>query len=194
MSSAKSYRLNLAYRAAATLLNYVGLVSASIFFAVVTLAGARGASHPLSILLAVVGGIEGLFYVAWFLPYRARLQRRGPQPVPLTRALRKELFEKGLEHTQDVELYLRGWFRKAQMADIRVENVKDWLLGKYFDRDGDPGEDDTELNGYVQELEEKGGFRIKKGAGDARPIRMALDPVEIGHRSLSFYTVSISLK
>lgn len=128
MASGTSNRLHILFRAVSTLLNNVGLISLVLFLAILALAGQTGIAHPLSIIIAVVGLVEILFYLAWFLPYRSRLQRPGPKPVSLSRTLRKQLFAKGLEHTKDIELYVRGWFQKAQLADIGVEGVKDWLL------------------------------------------------------------------
>lgn len=181
------------FRAVLTLINNIGLATLLYFFAILSLAGVRGVSHPVSIFILVVGLIEILFYLAWFLPYRAYRQNPGPRPVPLTRVLRKQLFDRSLQYSHDPELFLRGWFAKAHMDDIRAENIKEWLTWALFDRDGDPGEDDAELNEYLADIEERGGVKVKKGTGDAESIRLPFDPVVMRHRSLLFYSVRSAL-
>ncbi|KAH7349623.1 hypothetical protein B0T11DRAFT_133261 [Plectosphaerella cucumerina] len=184
----KAHYLYVVFRAVLTLVNHIGLASLLYFFAILSLAGVRGIAHPVSITILVAGLVEILFYLAWFLPYQAYRQSPGPQPVPLTRVLRRQLFDRAVNFCHDPELFLRGWFDKAHMDDIRVENVKEWLAWALFDRESDYAEDDPELNEYIAEFEERGGVKIKQGTGDAESIRLSFDPVVMRHRSLLFYT------
>ncbi|KAF6808933.1 alpha beta hydrolase fold family [Colletotrichum sojae] len=168
---------------------YLGLLCFLYFWFIFALAGVPGIAHPVSILIEVVGAIEILFYFAFFLPYRARLQRPGFQVEPLSRPERREFFQRGLDHAPDVEQYIRKWHCNAQLGDIRRENVKDWLLWALFDKEGIPGEDDDELEEYINDAEERAGVSIKKGYGDAKPMRLSFDSVDIRHRSLLFYGI-----
>ncbi|KAM0279106.1 hypothetical protein ACHAQH_004792 [Verticillium albo-atrum] len=183
----QSHLKSLAFRVAVTLINYIGLVALNFITTIVFLGGIRRLSSPLAILLLLVAIPEILFYLVWFLPYRVRLQGHGPKPVPLSRGLRSSIFKRGLDDVPDIEQYIRKWHSNAHYDDIRQDNAKDWLLWALFDREGDPGDDNAELDEYIQYAEEKGELKIKKGDGEAVPIRLTYDPVEMTHRSLTFY-------
>ncbi|EGY19233.1 hypothetical protein VD0002_g4756 [Verticillium dahliae] len=185
----QSHFKSLAFRVTVTLVNYIGLVTANFISVIVFVSGLHGLSSPLAIILLFIAIPEVIFYLAWFLPYRFRLQGHGPKPVPLSRSLRKSIFKRGLDHVPDVEQYIRKWHSNAHYDDIRQDNYKEWLLWALFDRDGDLGDDSAELDDYIQYTEEKGELKIKKGQGDAVPIRLTYDPVEMTHRSLTFYTL-----
>ncbi|CRK24016.1 hypothetical protein BN1708_003707 [Verticillium longisporum] len=185
----QSHFKSLAFRVTVTLVNYIGLVTVNFITAIVFLGGLHGLSSPLAIILLFVAIPEVSFYLVWFLPYRSRLQGHGPKPMPLSRGLRKSIFKRGLDHVPDVEQYIRKWHSNAHNDDIRQDNYKEWLLWALFDRDGDLGDDSAELDEYIQYAEEKGELKIKKGQGDAVPIRLTYDPVEMTHRSLTFYTL-----
>ncbi|KAI0997061.1 hypothetical protein K3495_g11127 [Podosphaera aphanis] len=86
------------------------------------------------------------------------------------------------------EGYLRGWFLGADLKDIKRENVKEFMLWAFFNRDGPPGNDDDELEEYVQEIENYLGRPIEKGRGKAVALRLTLDKVKMLHRSLLWYT------
>ncbi|KAM0324668.1 hypothetical protein ACHAQA_008059 [Verticillium albo-atrum] len=180
---------SLAFRGVATLVNYIGLVALNFITTIVFLGGFRSLASPLATLLFLVSVPEILFYLVWFLLYRSRLQGHGPKPVPLSRGLRKSIFKRGLDHVPDMEQYIRKWHSNAHFDDIRQDNAKDWLLWALFDREGDPGDDNAELDEYIQYAEEKGEIKIKKGQGDAVPTRLTFDPVEMTHRSLTFYMI-----
>ncbi|KAL0940129.1 alpha beta hydrolase fold family [Colletotrichum truncatum] len=166
---------------------YLGLLCTLYFWFIFAIAGVPGIAHPFSILVEVVGGIDILFYFFVFLPLKSRLQRPGFDVQTLSQAERKQLFYKGLDHAPDVEQYIRKWHNNAQIGDIRRENVKDWLMWALFDKQGDPGEFDAELEEYITDAEERAGVTIKKGFGDSAPIRLSFDPISIRHRSWIFY-------
>lgn len=176
-------------RVTAVLLIYPGLICL-VYFVLAALAGGVPAiAHPFSIFVEVYGAIEILWYVFWFLPFKHRLQKRGFVPPRMTREERKDLFTKGMSTVPDLEAYVRGWFDKAHMEDIRRDNLKEWLLWSLFGRDGNFGDDAPELEEYIQELEERMMVTFKKGRGDAKALRLSFDSVKMTHRSLLFYSV-----
>ncbi|KXH42254.1 hypothetical protein CSIM01_09006 [Colletotrichum simmondsii] len=172
---------------------YLGFLCFLYFWFIFALAGVPGIAHPVSILIEVVGIIEIVFYFAWFVPYRRRLQKPGLQPEPLNQEERRRFFYQGLDHAPDVEQYIRKWHCNAQLGDIRRENVKDWLMWALFDKQGNPQEHDDELEEYIAETEERAGVNIKKGFGDATPMRLSFDSITITHRSLMFYLTTGTL-
>lgn len=177
-------------RVTAVLLIYPGLICLAYFVLAALAGGVPAIAHPFSIFIEVYGAIEILWYLFWFLPFKHRLQRPGFAPSRMTREERKELFTKGMSTVPDLEAYMRGWFDKAHMEDIRRDNLKEWLLWSLFGRDGGFGDDAAELDEYIQELEERMAVTFKKGRGDAKALRLSFDPVKMTHRSLLFYSVS----
>lgn len=76
------------------------------------------------------------------------------------------------------------------MKDIKRENVKEFLLWAFFNRGGPPGDDDEELDEYVDATEKLLGKPIEEGRGTAECLRLTLDRVDMLHRSLVWYCVS----
>ncbi|TDZ38033.1 hypothetical protein C8035_v007712 [Colletotrichum spinosum] len=167
----------------------LGLLCFLYFWFIFALVGVPGIAHPVSIIIEVIGAIEIIFYFAFFVPFRRRLQKPGIQPEQLSQAERRQFFHQGLDHAPDVEQYIRRWHCNAQIGDIRRENVKDWLMWALFDKDGDPGEHDAELEDFITDAEERAGVTIKKGFGDSKAMRLSFDPIDIRHRSLFFYLI-----
>ncbi|KAK2615298.1 hypothetical protein N8I77_002063 [Diaporthe amygdali] len=177
-------------RVTAVLLIYTGLLCFAYFVLAALAGGVPAIAHPFSIFIEVYGLIEILWYFAWYLPYKHRLQKPGMAPSQMTREERKALFTQGINLVPDLEIYVRGWFNKAHMEDIRRDNIKDWLLWSLFGREGRYGEDADELEEYIVELEERMGMTFKRGRGDAKPMRLTFDPIEMTHRSLLFYSLT----
>lgn len=75
------------------------------------------------------------------------------------------------------------------MEEIRRENVKDFFLWAFFNRGGPPGEDDEELEEYIDITERLLGQEIQPGRGNALCLRLTLDKVDMMHRSLIWYCV-----
>ncbi|KAE9582193.1 hypothetical protein CGMCC3_g1922 [Colletotrichum fructicola] len=168
---------------------YLGFLCLIYFWFIFAIVGVPGIAHPVSIVIEVIGLIEIVFYFAFYLPFRSRLQKPGFEVEPLSQAERRQFFQKGLDHAPDVEQYIRKWHCNAQLGDIRRENVKDWLMWALFDKQGSPGEHDAELEEYIEDAEERAGVTIKKGYGDSTPMRLSFDPIDIRHRSLLFYLI-----
>jgi hypothetical protein len=165
------------------------------WFVVFALGGVVAIAHPVSLVIEVLGAIEILFYLLFFLPYRAWLQGHPPyKPPPLTRAQRAGLIYKGLDLVPDMEMFIRKWSNMANSEDIRRENIKEFLLWALFEVDMSKGgvvdaSVNAELEQYVSEAETKLGRKFLPGKGSAETIRLPFDPVLIEHRALLFYMV-----
>jgi pimeloyl-ACP methyl ester carboxylesterase len=130
---------------------------------------------------------ETLFYIFIHLPYKLHLQRDANHPPAPSRQERRVLFARCNATIDNPEDYLRKWFLGAQLTDIRKENVKEFFLWAFFNRGGDPGDDDEELEEYVTGTEELLGRRFENGKGNAVCLRLTLDEVKILHRSILWY-------
>ena len=67
--------------------------------------------------------------------------------------------------------------------------MKEFFLWAFFNRGGPPEDDDGELEEYVAATEKLLGRPIEPGRGDAKPLRLTLDRVNMLHRSLTWYCV-----
>lgn len=180
-------------RAAAFLFSYLSLLCVGYFVVAALIGGVAGIANPFSIFVEVVGIIEILWYLVWSRLLQRRLEEQGPSPPALPSAERSRLFIQEIENVPDLEEYVRGWFGKAHIEDIRRDNLKDWLLWFLFGCDGPAGMGDEELGELeecIEELEERLGFAFKPGRGDAKPLRLGFDPIKMSHRSLFYYAVS----
>ncbi|KAF7877313.1 hypothetical protein EAF04_000996 [Stromatinia cepivora] len=130
---------------------------------------------------------ESIFFLFCFLPYRIWLQREAIHPPAPSREERAALYQKCSDNITDPEAYLQKWFLGADIREIRRENVKEFFLWAFFNRDGPPGEDDGELEEYIGILERQMGREIPEGRGNARCLRLTLDEVVMSHRSLIWY-------
>ncbi|KAI6246702.1 hypothetical protein HI914_04671 [Erysiphe necator] len=129
---------------------------------------------------------ESLFLVAYF-PYRSYLQRDATDIPTTDPQKRKELFDRCRNNIPDPELYIRTWFLGAELAEIKRDNLKDFILWAFFNREGPPGEDDDELNAYIEQMESKLGRKFEEGRGNAVSIRLTFDKVKMLHRSIFWY-------
>lgn len=69
--------------------------------------------------------------------------------------------------------------------------MKEFFLWAFFNRGGPPGDDEEELEEYVQVMERLLGREIQSGRGNATCLRLTLDKVDMKHRSLMWYSASI---
>jgi hypothetical protein len=134
---------------------------------------------------------EVFFYVFVNLIYREKLQYEAMHPPAPPRKERKRLFELCNSNIPDPEAYLNKWFLGAPIDEIKRENVKDFFLWAFFNRDGPPGKDDEELEEYMLATEILLGRKIEKGRGNAVCLRLTIDGVSIFHRSILWYLVSL---
>ncbi|TPX15301.1 uncharacterized protein E0L32_004578 [Thyridium curvatum] len=136
---------------------------------------------------------EIVFCLFLYTPYRTRLQREAKHPPPLTSAERKALFTKCLANIPDPEGYLRKWFLGADLRDIRKENVREFLLWAFFDRDNgeseQDGEEEEELGLYLKDIEAMLGRPLAEGRGSAKCLRLTIDQIETRYRSVLWFGI-----
>ncbi|RFU30899.1 hypothetical protein B7463_g5455, partial [Scytalidium lignicola] len=147
----------------------------------------NGATLRISPALEILAISEALFYTFIYIPYSFYLQREAIHPSVPTREERRELFIRCTENIEDTEAYLRKWFLGAPLEDIRRDNVKEFFLWAFLNRCGEVGDDDEELEEYVCLTERRMGRRIEEGRGSVVALRLTLDPVDMLHRSLTWY-------
>ena len=140
--------------------------------------------------LKVWTAIETLFYVFVSVVYREKLQYEALHPPAPAREDRKELFELCNNSISDPEAYLKKWFLGAPANEIKRDNLKDFFLWAFFNRDGPPGDADEELEGYVVATETLLGRKFEDGRGSAVCLRLTIDRVGMTHRSILWYFVS----
>jgi pimeloyl-ACP methyl ester carboxylesterase len=130
---------------------------------------------------------EVAFYFFVHVPYRKHLQHPAKHPPASSREKRQKLFQHCQETIEKPESYLRKWFLGSPLEDIKKDNLKEFYLWAFFNRGGDPGQDDEELEHYIAATEEWLGRRFEDGRGNAVCLRLTLDEVKMLHRSLLWY-------
>lgn len=147
-------------------------------------------------LLSALLAAEALFYVTLWRPHRARVSLPAEYPdktLPSTPEQRRALFDECLAHVSDPAEYLSWWFLGADMADIRRENVREFILWAFFDRESLAPDDDPgisrEVEEYMSAFEKLLGTRIPDGTGPARSLRLNFDKVDTAYRGLAWYAV-----
>lgn len=170
-------------------ITYVGLACLVYFFLVAFAFGRAGIAQPVSIAIEAYGAVEILWYLLWFLPFKARLQRPGMPMAQMTLAQRRKLIANILKNVPDVRLFVRKWFCQAHIDQIYRNNVKDWLAWALFARESrelSQAEWD-ELDEYVDEAQEQAGLDLPPGRAEGKPMRLNLEPVQMIHRPLLWY-------
>jgi hypothetical protein len=119
----------------------------------------------------------------------------------LNRQQRQALFAKCCANIPDPESYVRLWFLGAALQDIKRDNLREFILWAFFDRDGiteggpirGAGPEDAdvtaELDHYVAQTETLLGRPIPPGRGPAICLRLTIDAVLQRYRSLLWYLV-----
>jgi hypothetical protein len=141
-------------------------------------------------VIEVIALAEALSYLLAYLPYRAHRQRKALHPPILSKIERRELFELYNKNIPDPEACLQRWFSGAPADEIRRENLKDFFLWAFFNRCGVRGDDEEEIEEYVDATEELLRRRIEPGRGSAQCLRLTLIPVDIRYRSFIWHWVS----
>ncbi|KAG8528578.1 uncharacterized protein KY384_006265 [Bacidia gigantensis] len=132
---------------------------------------------------------EALFYLLIYVPQNSYLQRAAVHPMALTRDERRDLFNRCTTTAPDLERYLSGWFKHAPLSHIRRDNVKQFFSWAFLNKDNHSAEDDRELDGYVDGLEQRLGWELAPGRGSATSLRLTVDSVNMLHRSLLWYLI-----
>lgn len=136
--------------------------------------------------------LETAFYFLVYHPRRIYLQRAATHPPTISREDRAQLFQRCHENIPDPERYLAKWFKDAPKEEIKWENVKDFFRWAFLNTGEVDREYDEELEGFVKETETLLQRKIEPGRGNAQCLRLTLDKVEMLHRSLTWYGVSVS--
>ncbi|KAM9874273.1 alpha beta hydrolase fold family [Verticillium dahliae] len=142
---------------------------------------------PFPVGLEVWLALEAVFYLVFYLPRRAYLQRAAVHPPTACREDRRRLFRECNNNVPDPERYLTKWFQDAPLSEIKRENMKEFFRWAFLNTgDVDPAHDE-ELEEYVGEMEKLLGRKLEPGHGNAKCLRLTLDKVEMLHRSLTWY-------
>lgn len=79
------------------------------------------------------------------------------------------------------------------MEEVKRENVREFLLWAFFDRDGetkgDNGDIEDELESYLDKIEALIGKELPPGRGAATSLRLTFDAIETRYRSVVWYGV-----
>lgn len=133
--------------------------------------------------------LDILYAVLVYYPHNRRLKQPAKHPPPLPRAERRALLIQCLDNVPDAARYLRMWFLGADDADIRQDNVREFLSWAFLDRH--PGHETAtdleELDEYLMEIERRIGYQLKPGRGKAKSLRLTIDDVEVRYRSVVWY-------
>ncbi|KAI1383913.1 Alpha/Beta hydrolase protein [Hypoxylon trugodes] len=168
------------------------LCTACLALLAVSLGGlAPALSHPLGMVLATYSVLDVIYAVFIYIPHNRRLKEEARHPPPLTREERSQLFRRCFANVPDARRYLQMWFLGADESEIRRDNLRDFILWAFFDRwPGNESEDEEEeLDGYVEAMENLLGRRLEPGRGKAEGLRLTLDEVETRYRSIAWYFV-----
>jgi pimeloyl-ACP methyl ester carboxylesterase len=144
-------------------------------------------------LLSILLLVEALFVVAIYVPFRVRLSNEAIHPEALSPAERNALFDKCIANVPDPERYLRVWFLGADLAEIRRDNVREFLLWAFFDLDAShcllDDEVEQELAGYVERVERLINRGLQPGRGSAKCLRLTFDAIDTRYRSVLWYGI-----
>lgn len=136
---------------------------------------------------------EALFLTCFFFPHRWYLQHAAIHPAPRSREERRKLFDYVKAEVTDPDQFIQGWFKGAEIENIRRDDVKEWLTWAFFDRDCEGSKDEDEIEEYTLEVESMLQKDLRPGKGTMSPLRLTIDPVDMLPRSLLWYFVSTLL-
>lgn len=134
--------------------------------------------------------VETAFFLLTYAYQKYYLQRPALHPPLPSREERDKLFDLCLESVQDHRKYVSGWFFGAPLADIKLDNMKEFLRWAFFNTDIHDPSYDEEMEGYVKKIETEIGMTFAPGRSDVKCLRLTLDKVDALHRSVTWYAVS----
>lgn len=139
---------------------------------------------PISVVALLA---ELCYYLFVWRRFESRLAAAAKHPLD-TRQEREALFERCLQNVPDIEQYLSLWTLGADIRDIKRENVRDFFLWGFCDRDDDDDDDiSDELEGYLTKTEALLGRPLPPGRGNFRPLRLTLDTIQTQYRASIWY-------
>jgi pimeloyl-ACP methyl ester carboxylesterase len=137
---------------------------------------------------------ESLFYVLVYLPMAAAVHGTAMKVSGTDRTERRDLFNKCITTITDPVRYVSLWHRGAPIETIGRENVKEWICWAFMDQGTWGPDEDEELEGYVDALENlfPDGMKFRPGRTPGiKTLRFSLDPVNISHKPLLFYILGV---
>lgn len=146
----------------------------------------------LPLALRIWSAAEVVFYIAFQVPFFRYLQAPAVHPPLRSEDERRALFRRVIARATpaDLERHMCRWFKDLDFGVIRREDVKAWIAWAFFEgRIDADGKHEHELEDYVGAIERLLGKKFLAGTGEARPLRLTLDPVQAGCRSLLWYWV-----
>ncbi len=144
---------------------------------------------PIHTLFQAWCAAESVFFI-FFIFFRRYLQRDAIHPPPRTKKQRKALFARIRREVHDPDKFFSGWFRGANIEDIRREDVRLFLSWAFWDGKADMyGTDEKELDCYIGKVEQMLRTPFKPGKGTAKSLRLTLDPIEMECRTLLWYSL-----
>ncbi len=173
-------------RACIFFLHYIAPLSILYTFVVLTF---RPTSYRVPLILEICVLAETAFFFLVYLPRRYYLQHAAIHPPNLSPEDRLKLFNLCHDNVPDPEGYLSKWFLGAPASEIKRENVKDFFRWAFLNTGEIDAADDAEIEGYVVRMENLLGRELEAGRGNAKPLRLSLDKVDMLHRSLTWYMV-----
>ncbi|KAK3485361.1 uncharacterized protein B0T23DRAFT_46189 [Neurospora hispaniola] len=144
-------------------------------------------------LLAALLTTELIYITTLYLPHKSSLTHEAVHPPLPGRKEREELFDRASDSTTDWNEYLKLWFLGAEVDEVKRENVREFLLWAFFDRDGETkgnNEDiEEELDSYLAKIETLLGRKLPPGRGTATSLRLTFDAIDTRYRSVVWYGV-----
>lgn len=134
--------------------------------------------------------LETAFYFLTYLYQKYYLERPALHPALPSRRERKVLFDRCQESVQDHKQYVSKWFLDAPLADIKLDNIREFLRWAFLNTGVNDPSYDEEIEGYVKEIEAKIGMAFEPGRSEVKCLRLTLDKVNALHRSVIWYAVS----
>ncbi|KAK3347549.1 hypothetical protein B0H65DRAFT_150778 [Neurospora tetraspora] len=145
------------------------------------------------LLLSLLLTTELIYITTLYLPHKFSLTHEAVHPPLPGRKEREELFDRALDSTTDWDEYLKLWFLGADVEEVKRENVREFLLWAFFDRDGETKGDNEdikeELESYLAKIEGLLGRKLPPGRGTATSLRLTFDAIDTRYRSVVWYGV-----
>ncbi|KAH9941213.1 uncharacterized protein BXZ73DRAFT_88379 [Epithele typhae] len=148
-------------------------------------------SNAFGWALGAYACVEAGFYLFVFLPRKRLVQKAAAHPPLPLREEREALFERCFASMRNAEV-TAGWFPQGTLDTLKRDNLIEWLLWAFFGAPqiGMQDEWEEEIDGYVQKLEDKFGFKLEHGWNEkAKCLKLTLDPVDAIHRPLLWYLI-----
>ncbi|KAH6645389.1 hypothetical protein BKA67DRAFT_541616 [Truncatella angustata] len=156
-------------------------------------AGGRPAlSWRISQLLFAYSVVDVLYAIFIWIPYNKRLRNEARHPPAVSSDERKALFDKCItEHVSDFDRYVRLWFLGADEAEIRRDNVRNFILWAFFDTGPEDASAQAleQASGFVDIFEQQLGRKLEPGEGSATGLRLTIDAIETRYRSFIWYVI-----